>query len=139
MNPIVARTDAMSAPPWMPRQSARDGGGRKAAVVRPCRIAERRLRGREKEAVLFVNKKNQKNVLSAPRGGRTPLVSLLWDALGIGDFAHAIETQVRRFNGVFFKNRTVLPLRRRHRAMKPKQSTGRVVRLLWTASASPPQ
>lgn len=41
-----------------------------------------------------------------------PLVGQLWEAMDKGGFALAIETQVRQFNGEFFKNRTVLPLRR---------------------------
>jgi hypothetical protein len=41
-----------------------------------------------------------------------PLVSQLWEAMDTGGFALAIETQVRRFNGEFFKNRAVLPLKR---------------------------
>ena len=41
-----------------------------------------------------------------------PMVSQLWEAMDTGDFAYALETKVRRFNGVFFKTRTVLPLGR---------------------------
>jgi hypothetical protein len=41
-----------------------------------------------------------------------PMVSQLWKAMDEGDFAYALETKVRRFNGVFFKTRTVLPLGR---------------------------
>ncbi len=41
-----------------------------------------------------------------------PMVGQLWEAMDRGDFAIAIEARVRRFNGEFFKNRTVLPLRR---------------------------
>jgi hypothetical protein len=41
-----------------------------------------------------------------------PMVSQLWKAMDEGDFAYALETKVRRFNGVFFKSRTVLPLGR---------------------------
>ncbi len=36
----------------------------------------------------------------------------LWEAMDRGDFAIAIEARVKRFNGEFFKTRTVLPLRR---------------------------
>ena len=41
-----------------------------------------------------------------------PMVGQLWEAMDRGDFAIAIEARVRRFNGEFFKNRTVRPLRR---------------------------
>ena len=41
-----------------------------------------------------------------------PMVQQLWAAMDTGDFAYAIETKVRRFNGEFFKDRTVLPLGR---------------------------
>ena len=34
----------------------------------------------------------------------------LWEAMDQGKFAFALETNVRRFNGEFFKTRTVLPL-----------------------------
>ena len=40
------------------------------------------------------------------------LVGQLWEAMDTGDFAFALETKVRQFNGAFFKDRTVLPLRR---------------------------
>ena len=40
------------------------------------------------------------------------MVGQLWEAMDTGDFAYALETKVRRFNGVFFKTRTVLPLGR---------------------------
>ena len=40
------------------------------------------------------------------------MVGQLWEAMDKGDFAFALETKVRRFNGVFFKTRTVLPLGR---------------------------
>ena len=41
-----------------------------------------------------------------------PQLSQLWEAMDTGGFAHAIESRVRRFNGEFFKDRTVLPLAR---------------------------
>ena len=41
-----------------------------------------------------------------------PMVGQLWEAMDRGDFAIAIEARVKRFNGEFFKTRTVLPLRR---------------------------
>ncbi len=41
-----------------------------------------------------------------------PLVGQLWEAMDRGGFAYAIEVNVRQFNGEFFKNRTVLPLKR---------------------------
>ena len=41
-----------------------------------------------------------------------PMVGQLWEAMDRGDFAYAIEEKVRRFNGEFFKTRTVLPLGR---------------------------
>jgi hypothetical protein len=41
-----------------------------------------------------------------------PLVGQLWEAMDRGDFAFALEQRVRRFNGEFFKTRTVLPLGR---------------------------
>jgi hypothetical protein len=41
-----------------------------------------------------------------------PLVGQLWEAMDRGDFAMAIEARVKRFNGEFFKTRTVLPLGR---------------------------
>jgi SAM-dependent methyltransferase len=41
-----------------------------------------------------------------------PMVGQLWAAMDTGEFAFAIETKVKKFNGEFFKDRTVLPLRR---------------------------
>ncbi|MEJ0015566.1 MAG: DNA methyltransferase [Acetobacteraceae bacterium] len=41
-----------------------------------------------------------------------PMVGQLWEAMDRGDFAIAIEARVRRFNGEFFKTRSVLPLKR---------------------------
>lgn len=41
-----------------------------------------------------------------------PMVSQLWAAMNTGDFAFAIEAQVKRFNGEFFRNPVVLDLRR---------------------------
>lgn len=41
-----------------------------------------------------------------------PLVRQLWEAMDTGDFAYPIEAKVKRFNGEFFKRRTVLPLDR---------------------------
>jgi hypothetical protein len=41
-----------------------------------------------------------------------PMVGQLWEAMDRGDFAIAIEARVKRFNGEFFKTRTVLPLAR---------------------------
>jgi hypothetical protein len=41
-----------------------------------------------------------------------PMVGQLWEAMDRGDFAMAIEARVKRFNGEFFKIRTVLPLGR---------------------------
>jgi hypothetical protein len=41
-----------------------------------------------------------------------PMVGQLWEAMDRGDFAMAIEARVKRFNGEFFKTRTVLPLGR---------------------------
>jgi hypothetical protein len=40
------------------------------------------------------------------------MVQQLWAAMDTGDFAFAIEAKVKRFNGEFFKDRTVLPLGR---------------------------
>jgi hypothetical protein len=40
------------------------------------------------------------------------MVGQLWEAMDKGDFAFALEAKVRRFNGEFFKTRTVLPLGR---------------------------
>jgi len=39
-----------------------------------------------------------------------PMVQQLWEAMDTGAFAYPIEAQVKRFNGEFFKRRTVLPL-----------------------------
>jgi hypothetical protein len=39
-------------------------------------------------------------------------VGQLWQAMDEGGYAHAIRTKVPRFNGEFFKERTVLPLNR---------------------------
>lgn len=36
----------------------------------------------------------------------------LWEAMDMGGFAHALKTNVRRFNGQFFKNRAALSLQR---------------------------
>ncbi|MBV9655928.1 MAG: class I SAM-dependent DNA methyltransferase, partial [Acetobacteraceae bacterium] len=41
-----------------------------------------------------------------------PMVRQLWEAMDGGNFAYAIEAKVKRFNGEFFKTRTVLPLGR---------------------------
>lgn len=41
-----------------------------------------------------------------------PMVEQLWTAMDEGSFAYALEAQVRRFNGEFFKDRTVLRLGR---------------------------
>ncbi len=41
-----------------------------------------------------------------------PMVGQLWEAMDKGGFAFAIETQVRQFNGEFFKSRQVLALGR---------------------------
>lgn len=41
-----------------------------------------------------------------------PLVGQLWEAMDKGGWAHAIETTVRQFNGQFFSDRTVLPLKK---------------------------
>ncbi len=41
-----------------------------------------------------------------------PLVGQLWEAMDKGGFAFAIEANVRKFNGKFFKQRDVLPLDR---------------------------
>lgn len=40
------------------------------------------------------------------------MVGQLWEAMDKGDFAYALESKVRRFNGEFFRTRTVLPLGR---------------------------
>ncbi len=40
------------------------------------------------------------------------MVGQLWEAMDKGDFAYALEAKVRRFNGEFFRTRTVLPLAR---------------------------
>ncbi len=42
----------------------------------------------------------------------SPMVGQLWEAMDKGDFAFALEAKVRRFNGEFFRTRTVLPLPR---------------------------
>jgi len=39
-----------------------------------------------------------------------PLTRQLWEAMDTGGFAFAIEAQVKRFNGQFFRDHTVLPL-----------------------------
>jgi MmeI, helicase spacer domain len=41
-----------------------------------------------------------------------PMVGQLWEAMDRGDFAYALEKRVRRFNGEFFRTRTVLELGR---------------------------
>lgn len=41
-----------------------------------------------------------------------PMVSQLWDAMNTGAFALSIATQVKRFNGEFFKSHAALPLAR---------------------------
>jgi SAM-dependent methyltransferase len=40
------------------------------------------------------------------------MVGQLWEAMNRGDFAFAIETKVKRFNGEFFRDTTALPLDR---------------------------
>ena len=42
----------------------------------------------------------------------TRMVGQLWEAMDTGDFAYAVEANVRQFNGEFFKDRTALPLGR---------------------------
>jgi hypothetical protein len=42
-------------------------------------------------------------------------VGQLWEAMDLGGYAHAIRKQVPRFNGAFFRSRTVLPLGREER------------------------
>ncbi|NEW91414.1 DNA methyltransferase [Rhodopseudomonas sp. BR0M22] len=39
-------------------------------------------------------------------------VGQLWEAMDTGQWAHALKTKVKRFNGEFFKNRAALPLGR---------------------------
>ncbi len=39
-----------------------------------------------------------------------PQVEQLWEAMDKGEFAHAIKTKVKKFNGEFFKNRSVMAL-----------------------------
>ncbi|PYF01535.1 type II restriction/modification system DNA methylase subunit YeeA [Rhodopseudomonas faecalis] len=39
-------------------------------------------------------------------------VGQLWEAMDLGQWAHALKTKVKRFNGEFFKNRAALPLGR---------------------------
>ena len=41
-----------------------------------------------------------------------PIVSQLWEAMDKGEFAHVLETRVKKFNGEFFKSRDVIPLQR---------------------------
>lgn len=41
-----------------------------------------------------------------------PMIEQLWAAMDAGGYAHAVEGHVRRFNGAFFKQRSVLPLGR---------------------------
>ena len=41
-----------------------------------------------------------------------PLASQLFEAMDTGTFAFGLETQVRRFNGAFYKNRRAFPLSR---------------------------
>lgn len=41
-----------------------------------------------------------------------PMISQLWAAMNTGDFAFAIEAQVKKFNGEFFRNPVVLDLNR---------------------------
>ncbi len=40
------------------------------------------------------------------------MVGQLWEAMDRGEWAHAVKARVRKFNGEFFKDRTVLPLAR---------------------------
>ena len=39
-------------------------------------------------------------------------VGQLWEAMDVGGYAHAIRKQVVKFNGEFFRRKTVLPMRR---------------------------
>jgi len=41
-----------------------------------------------------------------------PMLGQLWEAMDKGGFAYAIEANVRQFNGEFFRDRSVLPLKR---------------------------
>ena len=41
-----------------------------------------------------------------------PIVTQLWQAMDKGGFAHALQQDVRRFNGAFFENSRALPLGR---------------------------
>jgi hypothetical protein len=40
------------------------------------------------------------------------MAAQLWQAMNMGQFAYAIETKVKRFNGEFFRDTTALPLNR---------------------------
>ena len=41
-----------------------------------------------------------------------PMVGQLWEAMDRGGFAYALETDVKQFNGEFFKSRAAVPLKR---------------------------
>ncbi len=67
------------------------------------------------EDVGLLPKKSFKQVLErceSEPGKLVPMVGQLWEAMDKGGFAYALETNVRQFNGEFFKSRTVLPLKR---------------------------
>ena len=65
------------------------------------------------EDVELLPKKSFRDVLTKCEGDPSkfgPMVRQLWEAMDKGEFAYAIEAKVRRFNGEFFRERTVLPL-----------------------------
>lgn len=67
------------------------------------------------EDVELLPKKSFERLLERCEGDPSkfqPLVGQLWDAMNAGAFAYAIEAQVKRFNGEFFKKRAVLELGR---------------------------
>lgn len=65
------------------------------------------------EDVELLPKKSFRDVLAKCEGDPSkfrPMVQQLWEAMDKGEFAYAIEAKVKRFNGEFFRERTVLPL-----------------------------
>jgi hypothetical protein len=65
------------------------------------------------EDVELLPKKSFERLLERCEGDPSkfqPLVGQLWDAMNTGAFAYAIEAQVKRFNGEFFKEHGVLEL-----------------------------
>jgi hypothetical protein len=67
------------------------------------------------EDVELLPKQSFKHVLERCEAGPSTFqhdVGQLWEAMDVGGYTHAIRKQVVKFNGEFFRRKTVLPMRR---------------------------